>query len=226
MRQRRVAIALAAVTAACYSPTFDNPYDPAGPVPLSLPILMVDDFDSGEPRNRVGGCPEVFLDPFATASVEVAYDNRVRLRDNGYSLRITYDLRGTGDPFGGYVQTLTGNDLCPAVPPFRPGFNVTLLSFWVNRSDENVDVEFALKDLRDCQTTPKILARTTAPGRGWQRVVTPIPELVGGLREDQSGCTVDLGNLREINFGFGRARFAAEGIALRGSLNIDEVSFQ
>ncbi len=234
-----VAFALLVATPACDDPPFRNPNDPSSPTYVPSPesgAVIVDDYNTGGSRNALGYCPETFTDASGVLTVTPSYVSQASevLRGSGASLRLEFDVSGAGDPFGGYVEMLTGNTPCPSTRGLfnLEALNMRALTFWVRRPAADVDMEIALKSIdpdprfqpaNDNQTSPKRLLRTyVQPGTGWMKVRVPLSDLVPGI----DGRPVDLKNLREVNFGFAKQRFIGVGAAVRGTLYIDEVAFE
>lgn len=226
---------LAALSVACKNTpvVFENPADPRAsnyspPIaPFSAQSgILVDDFDDANTqRNLLNYCPETFRDPGNVAILTVSHVGAGALRGTGQSLRIDFDVAGPGDPFGGYVQLLTGNDSCPSSDGvFNAGvLRLEFLSFWIKTSSSQVDVEVAIKDITDAQTYPKKLTRGFAsPDTSWHKVRIPLTtELGQGV-----GRRVDLQRLREVNFGFAKRRFQDENLETRGTVFLDEIAFE
>lgn len=216
--------------ASCNNPPFENPLDPESPTYITPPepdAVIVNTYDNGAPPNTLGYCPETFTDASGRPTLFVSYTNQPAetLRGRGFSLRIDFDVSGAGDPFGGYVEMLIGNDPCPSPKgPFNlEVLNKSALTFWIRRSAPEVDVEVALKSIDEVQTTPKAMVRDyVTASTAWVKARIPITALVAG----QDGRRVDLRNLREINFGFARRRFLDSGAAVRGTVFLDEVAFE
>jgi hypothetical protein len=220
---------------------FANPFDPSSPTyvaELGAGGVMVNDFERGTDVNTLSFCPETFTDSSNAVSllrtaISVPADT---LRNRGRSLRIDFDVSATqaAEPFGGYVEMLTGNDPCPSN---RGLFNLeaankSALTFWVRRASPDLEMEIALKSISpnpnpqpadDIETAPKVLLGTyAARGTAWTKARIPIADLLPADR----GRVVDRRNLRQITFAFARRRFLEHAAPLRGTVFLDEIAFE
>jgi hypothetical protein len=225
----KVAFIILLFSAACNSDKFDNPLDPNSPayIPPLEPdkIVLIDNYDNGKKPNLLGCCYENFGN-----GVDISYDSQSKniLRGVGYSRQIDFDVSREENTSGGYVEMLTGNIECPSP---RGLFNLEVLylntlTFWAKLESPDINMEVALKDIGNHQTTPKRLLRDylapSMPDTGWVKVEIPISE----LRSAQDGSEVDFQNLREINFGFANELFQKINAPLKGTIYIDEIAFE
>lgn len=220
---------MALAFSACANPDFRNPLDPSGSAFIAPPgagSTLINDYERGAFINSLNYCPETFTDASGRATVFPSLTSLAAdaYRGNG-SLRLDFDVTSGDAPFGGYVELLTGNDPCPSS---RGLFNLqaaglSALTFAVRRGTLDVNVEIAIKSIDDIQTTPKVLLSSYGvTGTSWGKVRIPITDLAPG----QNGRSVDLRNLREVNFGFAKQRFSAVGAAVRGTVFIDDLAFE
>lgn len=221
-----------------YHTPFQNPFDPLVNRPNTpANSLLIEDFDDGEIGNLLGYCHETFVDTFSLvgirqplASIETSYVDIKQpanvLRGIGRSWRITFNIKETtleGDAFGGYVELLVANDICKLD---RGDFNLEglkldTLTFWVKAESPGINMEVALKDVDNNITDPKRLIHLS-PSTVWRKAKIPIKDLVSA----GNGKKVNLRKLREINFGFGKARFIKDGGELTGTIYLDEIAFE
>lgn len=213
----------------CDNQELSNPFDPGSDsfIPTTRGLL-IDDFDDGKNPNLLGGYPSVFIDPDGKAIVDTSYHSKSEnvLRGVGYSWRIFFDVSKEGDPFGGYVQTLIDN---APNSSSKKVFNLETLKldtlkFWVKAESETINFEVALKDTNNMQTEPKLLFRDySADTIGlWEIIKIP----VDSLKMVKDVDTVDLKILRELNFGFAKKLFEDIDADLKGTIYIDEISFE
>ncbi len=221
---------------ACPNDPFENPNDPAAENDAYIPKpngLLIEDFNNGRGPNLLGYCHEIFVDTFVVGSknslavVETSYVSYVSqpqnvLRKVGYSWRIRFDISKSsseGGAFGGYVELLVANNICKLDRgPFNlEGLKLNFLTFWIRAEPPGIDMEVALKDIHDNQTTPKRLIREyLIPETVWRKAVIPIKDLLRGNRGD-----LNLKELREINFAFSYNMKPDSG-----RIYIDEIAFE
>ncbi len=221
-------------------PFFNNPFDPLVNRP-STPAnsLLIEDFDDGEMGNLLGYCHETFEDTFSLvgtrqplASIVASYVDINQpanvLHGVGRSLQITYEISQSsskGAAFGGYAELLVANDICKLDRgPFNlEGLKFDTLTFWIKAESPGINMEVALKDIYNNITEPKRLIRDyLKPDTVWKKAKIPIKNLVSA----GNGKTVNLRQLREINFGFGKVRFQKDGGDLAGTIYLDEIAFE
>jgi hypothetical protein len=232
-RVRWIAAAVVTALAAAFATLALKPTYPE----LGAGGIMVNDFERGDRLNTLDYCPERFTDSsnLATVSSTPISVPAETLRNTGRSLRIVFDVSSTqtAEPFGGYVETLTGNDPCPSDRGLfnLDAMNKTALTFWVRRPDPDVDMEIALKSISpnpnpqradDIETDPKVLLSSYATrATSWEKIRIPIVDLLPAGR----GRRVDTRNLRQITFAFAKRRFQEAGGALSGTIFLDEIAF-
>jgi len=225
-----------------YHAPFQNPFDPLVNRPNTpANSLLIEDFDDGEMGNLLGYCHETFVDKFSLvgidqplASIEASYVDIKQpanvLRGVGRSRRITFDITKSsskGDAFGGYTELLVANDICKLDRgPFNlEGLKLDTLTFWVKAESPGINMEVALKDVDNNITEPKRLIQDCLRPNAntvWRKAKIPIKDLVSA----GNGKKVNLRQLREINFGFGKARFIKDCGELAGTIYLDEIAFE
>jgi len=222
---------------ACPNDPFENPNDPAAENDAYIPKpngLLIEDFDDGKIPNLLGYCHEIFLDdlgPFAIIDTSYISDRKDVLRGGGKSWRIHFNVSKEPplgkDTYCGYVELLTGNDLCkrPNAGLFNLAvLNLTFLTFWVKTESPDIDFEMALKDIKNNETNPKKRVKDNylTPGILWRKVKIPITDLL----PNQSGPPVNLQELREINFSFSYRYSQQPRAPLTGTIYLDEIAFE
>ena len=205
--------------------------------------IVINTYDSGRPgvsatadRNALGHCPETYTDQSGIRTVRDSYAvGPDAFGGRGLSLRLDFDVSAPrpDEPFGGYVELLTGSDPCPSD---RGLFDLeargkTWLTFRLRRSDPAVDLEVALKSISpDLAGSPPTTFRPTR--RCWQGGTSPRgpadegPHSAEGPAIRSAWRLVDFRNLREANFSFARRRFVENRLPLTGWILIDDVAFE
>jgi hypothetical protein len=195
-------------------------------------------------RNTLGYCSECFGDcaqnTGGLVETSLVSDPCSAFRSAGHSLRLRFDVSqgymkcvdppDGGDSnvrFAGYVQLLTGNDICPSGRGYLNPDSLGLkkLTFWLrpDSGSEDFILEVAFKDLQNRGSalvtgkpsvhTGSYLMAQVWPG-GWQKVEIPLEDLRAG--------GVDFTQLREISFTFTSWR----AIVTTGAIVLDEIALE
>ena len=119
-------------------------------------VLLIDDFNAGEPPNKLGGKSYYFTNPKAGGECRADYNRE----EVGYSLALSYKVPGLKD-YAGYWTSLEKAD-------FR-AYNS--LIFWVKNADANKLIRVGLRDSNGIE--PKVTLGGYLTGEfsnEWQKV--------------------------------------------------------